>query len=280
MRLAGKVALMAGCSPNINAGIALGLAEEGAKIVCADLKPDFARRCAEEIAKQGGSAIDVACDVTNEEQVKATLDRARQEYGGVDVLVNGAVIQNRKGLLDMSIAEFRRQIDIILSGVFLFSKHTAQQMIELGRKGSIINIASTEGHQGNPGNVGYGTGKAGILNFTRSIAMELAPHGIRVNSLTPTGTDATEGLERAKEWGIEWAQAVSSRKKDFTRGNVGVPLGQQPSPRHYARAAVFLASEDAEMITGFDLRVDAGTVARYWRWEPGIETYGMETPSP
>jgi NAD(P)-dependent dehydrogenase (short-subunit alcohol dehydrogenase family) len=277
MRLEGKVALMAGCSPNINAGIALGLAAEGAKVVCTDIKADFAARCAEAIVKNGGAATHVTCDVTNESQVKAAIEHATREYGGVDVLVNGAVVQNRKGLLDMSVEEFRRQIDIILAGVFLFSKHLAQLMIEQGRKGCIINIASTEGHQGNPGNIGYGTGKAGILNFTRSIAMELAPYGIRVNSLTPTGTDATEGLQRAREWGLDWTTAVSVRKHDFTRGNVGVPLGQQPSPRHYAGAAVFLASTDAEMITGTDLRVDAGTVARYWRWEPGIETYGMET---
>jgi NAD(P)-dependent dehydrogenase (short-subunit alcohol dehydrogenase family) len=277
MRLEGKVAIMAGCSPNINAGIALGLATEGAKVVCTDIKPDFAARCAEAIRTTGGTSTSLTCDVTSEEQVSAAVRHARDEYGGVDVLINGAVMQNRKGLLDMTIEEFRRQIDIILSGVFLFSKHVAQSMIEQGRKGSIINIASTEGHQGNPGNIGYGTGKAGILNFTRSVAMELAPYGIRVNSLTPTGTDAAEGLERAREWGLEWSQAVTVRKRDFTRGNVGVPLGQQPSPRHYAGAAVFLASDEAEMITGTDLRVDAGTVARYWRWEPGIETHGMET---
>ena len=277
MRLDGKVALMAGCSPNINAGIALRLAAEGAKVVCTDIKADFAARCAEAIVKNGGTASGVTCDVTDEGQVKAAIEHAKREFGGVDVLVNGAVVQNRKGLLDMPVEEFRRQIDIILSGVFLFSKHVAQLMIEQGRGGCIINIASTEGHQGNPGNIGYGTGKAGILNFTRSIAMELAPYGIRVNSLTPTGTDAAEGLQRAREWGLDWTTAVSVRKHDFTRGNVGVPLGQQPSPRHYAGAAVFLASADAEMITGTDLRVDAGTVARYWRWEPGIETYGMET---
>ncbi len=277
MRLEQKVALMAGCSPNINAGIALGLAQEGARVACTDIKPDFAARCAEAIIKNGGTASHLRCDVTDEAQVKAAVEHARSEFGGVDILVNGAVIQNRKGLLEMTVEEFRRQIDIILSGVFLFSKHVAQLMIDQGRQGCIINIASTEGHQGNPGNIGYGTAKAGILNFTRSVAMELAPYGIRVNSLTPTGTDATEGLQRAQEWGVDWTTAVSSRKRDFTRGNVGVPLGQQPSPHHYAGAVVFLASAEAEMITGTDLRVDAGTVARYWRWEPGIETYGMET---
>ncbi len=264
---------MTGSSPNINAGIAYGLADEGAKIVCTDIQPDYAGRCAEFIRNRGGQAIGLTCDVTKEDQVQAAVQRARAEYGGVDVLLNGAVVQIRKGVLNMSVEEFRRQIDVSLAGAFLFTKHVAQLMIEQGRKGSIITIISTEGHQGNPGNIGYGTAKGGLLNFTRSAAMELAEYGIRVNSLTPTGTDPTEGMARAAEWGVGWQQAqTSERRAGFSEGDVGVPLGKRPSPRHYARAAVFLASDDAEMITGFDLRVDGGTIARYWRWNPGAST--------
>jgi len=145
-------------------------------------------------------------------------------------------------------------------------------MIKNKIRGSIISIISTEGHQGNPGNVGYGTVKGGLLNFTRSVAMELAPYGIRVNSLSPTGTDPAEGLERARAWRVSW-EAGQGRppSADTTSGDQGVPLGKRPSPRHYAKGAVFLASDDAEMITGFDLRIDAGTVARYWRWNPGTK---------
>jgi 3-oxoacyl-[acyl-carrier protein] reductase len=95
--------------------------------------------------------------------------------------------------------------------------------------------------------------------------MDLARHGIRVNSLTPTATDVEEGLERAVEWGRPRADR-RGRLLDFQRM---VPMGQLPSPRHYGRAAVFLASDDAEMITGFDLRVDAGAIAKYWPWIPG-----------
>lgn len=270
MKLLDKVVVMAGCSPLINAGIALELAREGAKIVCVDIAPAFAEACAKEIRAGGVEAIAVQADVTKEDEVKAALARAREAFGGVDILVNGAVIQIRLGLREMTIEQFRRQIDIILGGTFLFTKHAAEMMIEQGRHGTIINIVSTEGHQGSPGNIGYGTAKSGLLNFTRGVAMELAPYGIRVNSLTPTATASDDGDRRAAAWGVPWSQAGGGRKPGFTVGDEGVPLGKRPTPAHYGRAAVFLASDDAEMITGFDLRVDGGTIARYWRWNPGV----------
>jgi NAD(P)-dependent dehydrogenase (short-subunit alcohol dehydrogenase family) len=266
VKLAGKVALITGTSPNIGGGIAVGMAEEGAKIVCVDIQPDNALQCADFITKRGGQAIGVVCDVTDEGQVKAAVERAREAFGGVDVLVNGAVIFNQKGVLDMSLEEWTRQTAVILTGTFLFTKYIARLMIDQGRKGSIINIISTAGHQGQPKNVGYCTGKSGLLNFTRSVAMELAEYGIRVNSLTPTATDPSEGMERAVQWGRPPGDQRMLRFFDELRK--GVPLQKLPSPRHYARAAVFLASDDAEMIIGMDLRVDAGTVSRYWAWTP------------
>ncbi len=119
-------------------------------------------------------------------------------------MVNGAVVFHWGGVLDMPLGAWRRQTDVILTGAFLFTKHVAQQIIDQGRGGSVINIVSTAGHQGEPGNIGYCTAKSGLLNFTRSVAMELSQYGIRVNSLTPTATDAAEGRERAARWGVEW----------------------------------------------------------------------------
>ena len=190
---------------------------------------------------------------------------------GVDILVNGAALFNFKGVLNMPVDEWRRQTDIILTGAFLFTKHVAHSMIEQNRKGNIINIISTAGHQGEPGNVGYGTAKGGLLNFTRSVAMELAQYGIRVNSLTPTATSQAEGRERADRWGVEWPRPrLGERAADCCRTQARErPLLQLPSPSNYGKAAVFLVSDDAEMITGFDLRVDAGAVSRYWIWSPG-----------
>ena len=269
MKLDGKVALMAGCSPNINAGIALELAAAGAKLVCVDVEPTYAKACASAIERAGGAALAVEADVTNEEQVLGALRRAEETFGGLDVLVNGAVVQYRFGLLEMAVERFRRQIDVILTGTFVFTKHAAAQMIRLSRRGSIINIISTEGHQGNLGNIGYGTAKSGLLNFTRAAAMELAGHGIRVNSLTPTATDSTEGKRRTQEWGLVWDEPSLGRRPEFTAGDQGVPLRHRPRPSDYGKAAVFLASDDAAMITGIDLRVDGGTIAKYWRWNPG-----------
>ena len=266
MKLQGKVALITGTSPNICGGIAEGLAEEGAKVVCVDNQPDNANLCADYITKRGGQAIGVVCDVTNEDQVKAAVERARQAFGGVDILVNGAVIFNQKGVLDMPLEEWTRQTAVILTGTFLFTKYVARLMIAQERKGNIINIISTAGHQGQPRNVGYCTGKSGLLNFTRSVAMELAEYGIRVNSLTPTATDPHEGMERAARWGRSYGDPRLVSLLEEVRK--GVPMQKLPSPRHYARARVFLASDDAEMITGFDLRVDAGAIAKYWPWIP------------
>jgi NAD(P)-dependent dehydrogenase (short-subunit alcohol dehydrogenase family) len=267
VKLEGKVALVTGTSPNIGGGIALGLAAEGARVVCLDTDPHNARQCAAHIERQGGQALGTVCDVTDEAQVQAAVTAAQHAYGGVDVLVNAAAIFNEKGVLAMSVAEWSRQIAVLLTGAFLCTQQVARLMIAQGRKGSIINLISTAGYQGQPDNIAYCTAKSGLLNFTRSAAMELAQYGIRVNSLTPTATDPREGLARAAEWGRPW-ELPRTVLETFEERRQVTPLHVLPSPRHYARAAAFLASDDAELITGTDLRVDAGNVARYWAWTP------------
>ncbi|HJU12229.1 MAG TPA: SDR family oxidoreductase [Candidatus Binataceae bacterium] len=267
MKLDGKVAVITGTSSNIGGGIAEVMAAEGAAIVCVDINPENARDCAAGIEHAHGRAVAAPCDVTDETQVKSVVSRTRETYGGIDVLVNGAAIFNQKGVLNMSLAEWERQIAIILTGTFLFTKYAAQSMIEQKRNGAIINIISSAGHQGQPNNVAYCTSKCGLLNFTRSVAMELVGYGIRVNSLTPTATDPSEGLERSVRWGRKISNADRIRQ-GFEPYRKRTPMQKLPSPRHYGRAAVFLASDDSEMMTGMDLRVDAGTVARYWAWDP------------
>ena len=273
MKLDGKVALVTGTSPNIMGGIAEGMAEEGANVVCVDINPAYAEKCAQAVKNLGREAIAIACDVTDEAQVIAAVDLAKETFGGVDILVNGATVFNWKGVLDMPVDEWRSQTDVMLTGAFLFTKYAAKQMIDLGRKGNIINIISTAGHQGEPGNIGYGTAKGGLMNFTRSVAMELAKYGIRVNSLTPTATDRTEAFERAKRWGVEWPGPRGGQRSSgwLADPSTGSPLQKLPSPRHYAKAASFLASDEAEMITGTDLRVDAGAIAKYWIWDPSSD---------
>jgi NAD(P)-dependent dehydrogenase (short-subunit alcohol dehydrogenase family) len=265
MKLKDRVAIVTGTSPNIGGGIAEGLAAEGAAIVAVDARGDNANDCANYIRKTGGRALGLVCDVTDEAQVKAVIEAALKEFGRIDILVNNAAFFNKKGVLDMSYEEFRQQSGVILGGAFLFTKYAAQAM--LGKGGTIINIVSTAGHQGEPGNIAYSTSKCGLLNFTRSAAMELVGHGIRVNSLTPTATDPSESFERAARWGrsVKKPEGIDRVMKPFRDG---IPMKKLPLPSHYGRAAAFLASDDASMITGTDLRVDAGAIARYWAWEP------------
>ena len=264
MKLSGKIAIVTGTSPNIGGGIAQGLADEGATVVCVDVASENATQCADGIARRGGQALGLTCDVTDEAQVEAMVARVRDAYGRADILVNNAGILGGLSVLEMPLERWNRQIAVNLTGTFLCTKHVARLMVERATRGSIIVIVSTAGHQGQAGNIAYATSKSGLLNFTRAAAMDLARHGIRVNSLTPTATDVEEGIERGVAWGRPRPEQ-RARLLDFAKM---APMQALPSPRHYARAAVFLASDDAEMITGFDLRVDAGAIAKYWPWVP------------
>ncbi len=264
MKLAKKVAIVTGTSPNIGGGIAQGLADEGATVACVDVVADNAQQCAGWIKQRGGEALGITCDVTDEGQVEAMVARVREAYGGVDILVNNAGVLGGLSVLEMPLDRWNRQVAVNLTGTFLCTKHAARHMVEQKRRGSIVVIVSTAGHQGQAGNIGYTTTKGGLLNFTRAAAMDLVKHGIRVNSLTPTATDSAESIERAVAWGRA-RPAERGRVLDFARM---LPMDGLPSPRHYASACVFLASDDAEMITGTDLRVDAGAIAKYWPWIP------------
>ncbi len=268
MRLKDKVALVTGSSPNIGGGIAEGLAQEGAAIIAIDARPENAADCARYIAGAGGRALGMTCDVTDEAQVKAAVEAGLEAFGKIDILVNNAAVFNKKGVLDMSLDEWRRQTDVILTGTFLCTKYVARSMIDRGVRGAVLNIISTAGHQGEPGNIAYSTAKCGLLNFTRSAAMELVGHDIRVNSLTPTATDPAEMFERAARWGRQTrpSAGLTAAMEPF---RTGVPMQKLPKPSDYGHAAAFLVSDEAAMITGADLRVDAGAVARYWAWRPG-----------
>jgi NAD(P)-dependent dehydrogenase (short-subunit alcohol dehydrogenase family) len=268
LKLSGKVALVTGTSPNIGGGIAEALAVEGAAVVCVDSRAENAADCARYIKSTNARAIEVTCDVTQESQVVAAIKAARDAFDKIDILVNGAAFCNKKGVIDMTVDEWQRQLAVILTGTFLFTKHVGTLMIEQRSKGNIINIISTAGHQGEPDKIAYCTGKSGLLNFTRSAAMELVAHGIRVNSLTPTATDPAESIERAARWGRSIGANTDQLKRAFEPFRMRVPMQKLPSPSDYGRAVVFLTSNDAEMITGIDLRVDAGAIAQYSAWDP------------
>ena len=264
--LAGSVAAIVGTSANIGTGIALQLAAAGARVACVDRDAAMAKHAADEIHDAGGDAMPVTCDVTSEPDVIQAIAAIRTGLGLIDVLVNGPVVYLEKGIRQMSLAEWRMQLSVLLDGSFLFTKHVAEALIAAGKPGAVINLVSTAGHQGEPGNIGYTTAKGGIVNMTRAAAMDLAPYGIRVNSLTPTATDPQEGIERGRRWGVTGVTDAHVAALDVAASQV--PLGVLPTPSDYGHAAVFLASPAARMITGVDLRVDAGSVAKYWRVKP------------
>jgi NAD(P)-dependent dehydrogenase (short-subunit alcohol dehydrogenase family) len=267
VRLDDRIAVVTGTSPNIGAGIALGLAEAGAHVACLDNNLSNAESCSDQIGSSGGRALAVRCDVSSPDDVASAFRQVQERLGQVSILVNAASVVCRKGVLDMTPVEWDRQMSIILGGAFLCTQEAANAMRRSGTPGSIVNIISTAGHQGEPRNVGYSTAKAGLLNFTRSVAMELAEFGIRVNSVTPTSTDPAEAIAREESWAVEQPR-FHLAVDEFARTANRVPLRRLPGPRHYAAAVNFLVSDDAEMITGTDLRVDAGTLAKYWRWDP------------
>lgn len=262
-RLAGKRAIVTGTGPNIGAGIALELAAAGAHVWALDRDPRSATQCANQIVEAGGSASPLECDITDPDAVAAAVDQATAD-GPVDVLVNSAAHYREEGLLEMPYEGWTAQLSVILHGTFLMTRAVAAKMVATSTRGSIINVASTAAHQGQPGNIAYCTAKAGLLNFTRAAAMDLASMGIRVNTLTPTSTDLSDKSQRAHQWGVppptEAAVARSQRSRSV------IPFRKLPTPSDYGKAAVFLASEDAAMITGAELRVDAGALARYWAW--------------
>ncbi|HKC09568.1 MAG TPA: SDR family oxidoreductase, partial [Methylomirabilota bacterium] len=163
MRLARKIAVVTGTSPNIGGGIAEGLAEEGAIVACVDVTEDNARQCAEAIKRRGGDALGIACDVTDEAQVEAMVARVRDTYGGVDILVNNAGILGGLSVLEMPVERWNRQIAVNLTGTFLCTKHVGRLMVEQKRRGSIVVVVSTAGHQGQAGNIAYSTSKSGLL---------------------------------------------------------------------------------------------------------------------
>ncbi len=264
-RLLGKVAVVTGTSPNIGGVLASGLAAAGARVACNDIRADFAAERVSRIEADGGEALAIPGDVTNPDEMRAAIDAVLDRWGQIDVLVNNAVKFDVRGLLDMPLDDYRRQIDISLAGTFVMSKLVATSMIDRGIGGSIINVLSTAAWQGQAGNIGYCTAKSGLINFTRSAAMELAQYQIRVNSFTPTSTMPDDPLLASS-----FKEAVGALRDagtiDFEGRN---PWHRLPTPTDYVPSVVFLASDDSALMTGSNITVDGGALAKYWPQTPG-----------
>lgn len=246
--LEGKVALVSGTGPNIGSEIARTLAANGATVACMDLNPEFAQAAAKSINDAGGKAIGVSADITQQDQVEKAVKEVVSALGGIHILVNDAAITDRGPFLEADLDQWNKVLGVILTGTFIVSQQVARQMVAQKQGGAIVNIASTSGHLGEPSRVAYGTAKAGVLNFTRTLALQLAPHQIRVNSLTPTQTGTGVGNP-------------GGRSRDDGPPPENIPIGRWGKTNDQAQGVLFLVSPNASFITGIDLRVDGGVLA-------------------
>ncbi|MBD2895428.1 glucose 1-dehydrogenase [Spirillospora sp. NPDC000708] len=236
-RVDGKIALISGGARGIGAAAARALVAEGAKVVLGDILDEEGKAVADEL---GDAARHVHLDVTSPDDWTAAVQAAVAEFGGLNVLFNNAGIANGATIQRFSLEKWQKIIDINLTGPFLGIRAAADALIAAGG-GSIINTSSIEGLRGTAWAHGYVASKWGLRGLTKSVAMELAPHGVRVNSLHPglIRTPLTDGIP-----------------DDM----IPVPLGRPGLPEDVASFVVFLASDESSYATGTEFVIDGGTV--------------------
>ena len=259
-RLNGKVALVTGGASGIGRGASERLAEEGAIVVLTDLQDQMGAEVVAGIQKAGGKAEFLHHDVTDEAAWESVISQTRAHHGRLDILVNNAGIGIGGSILEMTLANWRRQTAVNLDGVFLGVKHGIPLMRVSGEGGSIINISSVAGLKGSAGLAGYCATKGGVRLFTKAVAMECAnaKDGIRVNSVHP-------GLIETPIW-ITVGEAVnpgSNAPVDLdAMSALSVPLGMKGVPLDIANGILWLASDESRYVTGQELVIDGGLTIR------------------
>lgn len=246
MRLDGKVSFVTGGARGIGKAIATALAEAGSHIAIVDIDIDEALKTAQQIAKETGvQTIAVKTDVTNQEQVDSMIATILEKFGKLDVAFCNAGICMNIPALEMTQDQFQKVIDINLTGVFLTSQAAAKVMVNQGR-GSIINTASMSGHIVNvpQPQCSYNASKAGVIQLSKSMAIELATKNVRVNSISPgyIGTELTLNSPSLKPLIKEW--------------NKMAPLGRMGTPEELQAIAVYLAGDTSDFTTGSDFIID------------------------
>ncbi|HEY5989974.1 MAG TPA: SDR family NAD(P)-dependent oxidoreductase [Streptosporangiaceae bacterium] len=250
-------AIVTGAARGLGAAIAERLARDGADVVLVDVSPDV-ETTAERLAGTGRRpvAMGLVADVSDEAACAAAVDRAVRAVGGVDVLVNNAGIGGPDtDVTGTSLAEFRRVVDVNLTGTFLMCRAVATVMIGQGSGGTIVNIGSIFGQQGVAGGAGYCASKAGVALLTHSLALELAPHKIRANTVAP-GNMATD-----MHWDDLRSRAALSGTTfddEVEKVRASVPLGRHGTGGDVAGAVAWLVSPDASYVTGQTIGVNGG----------------------
>ncbi|MBH62663.1 MAG: short-chain dehydrogenase [Alphaproteobacteria bacterium] len=242
MRLENKVAVITGAGSGIGSAIAKNFIAEGAAVALLDVNLAAAEALTGEL---GDRAAAFEADVTNLDQLEAAANAASSHFGGIDALINNAGIRIVKSFENHTEEDWRRILDVNLTGQFLTAKAVVPHMISRG-KGKMVNVASIAGIGGRPNRVAYVAAKFGIVGMTRALAMDLSPHNICVNALCPSMIASPLNISLAEDGDIgpQWA-------KDNLSGRWG-------QPEDVAKVAVFLASDDADYVTGSEYRVDGG----------------------
>lgn len=249
MRLSGKVAIVTGGGSGFGEGIAKRFAAEGASVVIGDLNLAAAEKVAGEINKAGQKALPVAADVSQNVQMKALVEKAVEAFGGLDIMVNNAGMPQRNAsLLNTDEATFDKIFAVNVKSIYLSAQHAIPEMRKRGG-GAFINIASTAGVRPRPGLVWYNGSKGAVITLTRAMAVELAPEQIRVNALNPVAglTPMLKEFMGGEETEEMKAKFVST-----------IPIGRFSTPADIANAALYLASDEANFITGVCMEVDGG----------------------
>src|SRR3954469_14768010 len=259
-RVSGKVALVTGGASGIGRGCCEKLASEGAFVVCTDIQDNLGAEVVAGIKAAGGQAEYVHHDVTDEAEWASVVAGIKARHGRLDILVNNAGIGIGGSIIDMSLADWRRQTAVNLDGVFLGVKHSLPLMRASGDGGSIINMSSVAGLKGSASLAGYCATKGGVRLFTKAVAMECAnaKDGIRVNSVHP-------GIIETPIW-LTVGQAVNPGANEapdlHAISAVAVPLGVKAFPADIANGVLWLASDDSRYVTGQELVIDGGMTVR------------------
>jgi 3-oxoacyl-[acyl-carrier protein] reductase len=245
-RFEDQVAIVTGAAHGIGLATAQRLAQEGAAVVMADLDYAEADRAAQAIRSAGGQAVAVAVDVTSRPQVEAMLAFALEQFTQVDVLCNIAGVALGEHFLEITDAKWQKTLDINLTGVFLCSQVVARHMVERRIEGRIVHLASTNGLVGEADLAAYNASKFGVVGLTMTMAIDLAPYKIRVNSVCPglIKTRLTESARSDPQWTADYLKKI--------------PLNRFGEPAEVAAAVAYLASTDSGFITGHQLVIDGG----------------------
>jgi len=245
----GKIAIVTGAARGIGLEITRQLLNRGAKVQMSDIDAEGLTRAAQQLREQinGAQIGTFNMDVTNQAEVEALVQNTIETYGGLDLLANSAGIGLEKSFLETTEEDWRRVIDIDLTGSFLCNQAATKVMVENGF-GRIVNLASTAGIRGGTGRAAYGAAKGGIITLTRVMAVELATRGVTVNALAP-GAIETELVAKmhSPETRVSYTKAI--------------PVDRYGTPEETASAALYLLSEEARYITGHILAVDGGFLA-------------------